>query len=287
MARPAGQGAPSVFVSYAREDEVFVQRLCAALAGRNHQAWIDQIDLHPFDPDWTASVRSAIEACATFLVVISPQSVASEPCAAELAHAVAHNKRLAPIRHREVDDEVWRRTSPALARPNWFFFRESDDFERSTARLIDAIEADSEWVNAHSRLLVRAKDWERRVAGPLTAGELPDAERWLASAAGKQPSPLPLHAAFIRASREIADKELAARLLLRAERESRGPARNLLLSVLLAIEAYRLNPSPESKQAVRRGLLLIEASQGGARTPREGVLAAHQHQRGWRVRRHR
>ena len=97
MERPGGQGAPSVFVSYAREDEAFVQRLCAALARRNHQAWIDQIDLHPFDPDWTASVRSAIEARATFLVVISPQSVASEPCAAELAHAVAHNKGLAPI----------------------------------------------------------------------------------------------------------------------------------------------------------------------------------------------
>ena len=245
-----------MFVSYAREDEQFVQRLCGALAERNHQAWIDQIDLHPFDPDWAVSVCSAIEACATFLMVMSPESVASEACAVELAHAVAHNKRLAPILHRDVGAAAWKETLPALGKPNWFLLRDSDDFDRSMHRLIDAIEADLDWVDIHSRLLVRAKDWERKGAGVLGLAELREAERWLAGAGDKQPAPLPLHSAFIRASRERTDRDIASRLLTLAEREARGPARNFVTSILLAIESYRLVPSTGAQLALRRGLLL-------------------------------
>jgi WD40 repeat protein len=252
----SGRSGSSVFVSYAREDESFVRRMAEELSARQHRAWIDRIDMHPFDPDWVASVKSAIDACSTFLVVISPDSVVSDACAAELAHAVAHNKRVAPLLYRDVGDDVRARMSPVLARPNWFLFRDADDFDVSMRRLVRAIDTDLDSVAVHARLLVRARDWERKLAGTLTMAELLEAERWLAEAASKEPVPLPLHASFIRASREAADRDLARTLLTHAEREARGAARNLPVSVLLAIESHRLTPSAEAEHAVRRGLLL-------------------------------
>jgi hypothetical protein len=49
-------------------------------------------------------IYSGIESADTFVFVLSPDSVASEYCARELAHAVANNKRLVPVCCRDVDD---------------------------------------------------------------------------------------------------------------------------------------------------------------------------------------
>ncbi len=58
-----------------------------------------------------------------------------------------------PIVARDVDAD---NVPEALAKLNWIFCRESDDFETETDRLILALDTDLGWVRAHTRLLTRA-----------------------------------------------------------------------------------------------------------------------------------
>jgi hypothetical protein len=58
-----------------------------------------------------AGIYEAIEDANAFVLVLSPESVSSEVCARELVHAAAHNKRIIPLQHREVDP----RAVPAAA----------------------------------------------------------------------------------------------------------------------------------------------------------------------------
>jgi hypothetical protein len=145
-----------VFISYAREDQAFVRDLHEALQACDRDTWVDWEDI-PLTADWLAEIYAAIEAADTFIFIISPDSVASEVCSLELAHAVKHNKRLVPIVRRDVDTKA---VPQALAALNWVFFRESDDFDRAFQSLIEAIDTDLDWVRAHTRLLVRAIEWD-------------------------------------------------------------------------------------------------------------------------------
>jgi TIR domain len=86
---------PDVFVSYAREDAAFVQHLSLALAERDKTTWVDVKDIPP-TAEWRAEVEAAIESTDAFVAVMSPDSLLSAVCAAELAHAVEHNKRIIP-----------------------------------------------------------------------------------------------------------------------------------------------------------------------------------------------
>ena len=90
-----------VFLSYARVDKEFVQLLDRGLRKRARDTWVDWEKLRPAE-EWMAAIYSAIEAAQAFVFIISPDSIASEVCHRELAHAVEHNKRLIPVVCREV-----------------------------------------------------------------------------------------------------------------------------------------------------------------------------------------
>jgi hypothetical protein len=145
-----------VFISYSRKDRDFVRRLDEALAKRDREAWVDLENIAP-TAEWLADVYSGIERTDAFILVISPDSVKSEDCLRELAHAGEHNKRLIPIMHREVEDEA---VPEPLGSYNWIFFREDDDFEDSLQVLMDALATDLDWVQEHTRLLTRAIEWD-------------------------------------------------------------------------------------------------------------------------------
>ena len=70
--------------------------------------------------------------------------------------AVAHNKRLIPVLRRDVDVAG---VPPMLQAPNWVLLRERDDAEEGLTRLLEALEGDLEWRDAHARLTVRAGEW--------------------------------------------------------------------------------------------------------------------------------
>jgi WD40 repeat protein len=194
-----------VFISYAREDQHFVRRLQDALEEHNRNTWIDWKDI-PLTAKWKEEVFSAIDNADSFAAVISPDFIVSKPCQEELDHAAHDNKRMVPLWHRDVDDEE---VPPDLAAHQYVYLREHDDFEDSFERLLKALDTDMEWVRFHTRLLVRAKEWDTKGHDSsmlLRGSELREAEEWQARAAHKEPKPTSLQSEYILASRRDASR---------------------------------------------------------------------------------
>src|SRR5438034_6936001 len=193
-----------VFISYSRKDKEFVRRLDEELKRRDREAWVDWEGIPPGDT-WEKTIYGAIEATHTLIFVLTPDSIASQVCGKEIAHAAANNKRLVPIVHRDVAAD---KVPKALGELNWIFFRASDDFQEATDTLIRALDTDLNWVRAHTRLLTRAIEWNangRNNSFVLRGEDLRSAERWLAEAgAQKDRQPTPLQTEYIIASRKAA-----------------------------------------------------------------------------------
>lgn len=195
-----------VFMSYSRSDADFVGRLADDLRARGKDVFLDVDGLHDAEVFPQALAR-AIEASDAFLFVISPESVASHYCAQEVEHAAELNKRIVPVALRSVpDDEI-----PAEIRyRNWISVADSDG--RLTDRVIAAIETDLEWQRQHTRLTVRALEWDAggHSSYLLRGPDLAAAERWLAEGLGKDPGPTELEQAYILAGRHAAARRQRA-----------------------------------------------------------------------------
>ena len=277
-----------VFVSYSRRDQEFVSRLVQALEARGRDVWVDWDDIPP-TADWLAQIRAGIEEANDLIFVISPDSIASEVCASELAVADELNKRIVPLLVRDVESKD---APEAVGRHNWIFFDDPEKFDESVETLVGALDTDLDHVNAHTRLLVAAQRWERedRNRSLLIRGtELNAAEAWLdaASAEKKQPAPLPLQAEFVRASRQATERRqritvaavsvalvvaIALAIVALVQRSNAIDQRNAAtageldaqaqnqydtdpeLSVLLATEAAETDPGDATEEALRQAM---------------------------------
>jgi WD40 repeat protein len=115
---------------------------------------------------------------------------------------VEHHKRLVPLVYRQVEAQTVPET---LADLQWILFREQDDFEASVQTLIKALDTDLEWVKAHTRLLTRTLEWDRKARDKsllLRGSDLKNAEEWLAISGDKEPKPTDLQGQYILASRQ-------------------------------------------------------------------------------------
>lgn len=257
-----------VFISYAHKDQEFVDKLCSKLEEHRRKAWLDREDI-PITAKWLEEVYSGIEKADTFAFVISPDSVHSDYCRLELAHAVKNKKRIAPIWYRDVPQEEL----PAdLSSHQWSFFRDTDDFEEAFEKLIKALETDQEWVRAHTRLLVRAREWEssRRDRSFLLRGkDLKAAESLLARNAEIperdseiKPKLNDLQKDYIRASRRFATR---SRLMVI------GTAAFVLIVVGLGVFAWWQRNQATTRELA--GQALLTSSQGGQSLQTSVLLA--------------
>src|SRR5690348_11284949 len=90
-----------VFLSYSRKDVTFVRRLFDLLKGKGKEVWADFEDI-PKAADWWQEIEAGINAANAFVFIISPDSVRSEVCRKELETAIAANKPLLPVLHRDI-----------------------------------------------------------------------------------------------------------------------------------------------------------------------------------------
>jgi WD40 repeat protein len=202
---------PDFFISYAREDEQFVDHLRTALIAREREVWVDRspqlgAGIEPGD-NWRTSTEEGIARSEAFVFVLSEASARSGPCAGELAHAVAVNKRLLPVCIQEPSDGT---LVPAQIRDlSWVMMRPGDPFDAGIDALIRGLDTDIEVVREHTRLLIRARAWElgNRRSSPLLRGaELRAAEDWLSRAATAGAPPTESQREFIVASRRAATR---------------------------------------------------------------------------------
>lgn len=218
----------SVFISYARSDGAFVRRLLEQLNRSEREVWVDLEEIPP-TADWLAEIKAGIEAAETFVFVISPDSISSDVCQTEVAHAAGLNKRIVPVVRGEVDERL---VPQPLAKRNWIFFRDDDEFDSGLAALNDALDTDLDWLHRHAELLRRALAWERggrRPSALLRGAELVEAEAWLGSEAGGGQQPTVAHREFILAGRRAAGRRQRSFLA--------GVSVALILAIGLAIVA--------------------------------------------------
>ena len=214
----AAAGSPSpasgkCFISYAREDQASVRRLHDSLHETGHESWVDWESIPP-SARWRTEIKMAIEAANSFLFLLSPNSAISEVCRMELSHAVLHNKRIIPVVVKEPEDAS---VPDALREINWIFLRPSDDFAAGVTSIGTALDTDLDWVKVHTRLLVRAIEWETRGKDKslLPRGQdLAHANAVLDAPEGKKPAPTELQREFVTAARRYARQSRRLRLTL-------------------------------------------------------------------------
>ena len=171
------------------------------LKSQERNIWVDWEDIPP-TAEWLKEIYDAIESSDTFVYVISPDSLASKTCAAELGHAQSNNKRIVPLLYRNVGGID---VPEELKKINWILFRKEDDFEKSMQSLESSLDLDLEWLKAHTRLLVRAKEWESKskdISYTLSGTDLNEAQEWLIAAEEHDPKPTPVQVSYITASQQ-------------------------------------------------------------------------------------
>jgi WD40 repeat protein len=170
-----------VFISYSRCDAEFVHHLRDELQSRGKDVWVDVEGIRDAEVFPEALLR-AVESSDAFVFVISPDAVRSRFCEQEVDHALELHKRVVPVSLRAVPDSE---VPEGIRVRNWIPIGDGE-FERGVARLVTAIETDLEWERQHSRLTVKALEWEesgRDRSFLLRGSELAAAERWLTAAA--------------------------------------------------------------------------------------------------------
>ena len=254
-----------VFISYSRLDREFVGQLREALAAQKQDVWIDWESIPPSQAWWN-EIQKGIAGANNFVVVISPNAMASPICQLEIEYARKIGKRIIPVLHLDYDrDEAVREIASRLANPeqdatralwaarqphgvidanegelkhiNYFFFRPEDDFDARFAELFEIIRTDYAHKEKHTTLDLRAVEWDRRgrdASFLLLDNELAEAQEWLGESPGKIPEPTLLQREF------IAESEKRTRQLKNIRRASVIGSAVAIIAMIFAVGASLL-----------------------------------------------
>ncbi|WP_254446994.1 CHASE2 domain-containing protein [Dolichospermum sp. UHCC 0259] len=206
--------ALDVFVSYSNADADFARKLNDTLQIQNKTTWFDQESIIS-GSEFAEELYKGIELSNNFLFIISPNSISSNYCATEVEYAVKMNKRIVTLLYLPVDINSLH---PALAKVQWIDFRKHDgDFLTNFGELTRTLDADPNYVKNHTRLLIKAKEWEQQKRDDsflLRGKDLAASEEWLKESENKQPSPTNLQLEYLTASRALPYRKIKLRSLL-------------------------------------------------------------------------
>ena len=202
-----GEAQAKVFISYAREDLEFAERLVAALSGLGFDAYLDKTHIAPGEP-WRERLAELIARADSVVFLLSPDAVASEICAWEVDEAERLSKRVLPVVWRTVETE---KVPGRLRRLNWIFFTAGHDFEAALGKLEQALLTDIVWLREHTRLVDLAEHWAKsgrpadRVMSP---DDMRDTEDLFKSRPRNADPPPQVLADFLAASRARLEEEM-------------------------------------------------------------------------------
>ena len=239
------------FISYGRADsKAFAIKLNEKLISEGLNVWFDQDDI-PLAVDFQEQINIGIEQAHNFIFIIAPHSVNSEYCLKEINQAIQYNKRIIPILHVEqISQETWLLRNPnqtkddwqeyqakglhssfpnmhpTISKINWVYCRENiDDFETSFDGIINALSKHQDYVEQHTKLLVKALDWlrnQKQTNYLLIGEERQAAEQWLKHrfTDEQQPCvPTDLHCEFISESIKNANNLMTQVFLSASEKD--------------------------------------------------------------------
>jgi hypothetical protein len=166
-----------VFISYSRKDTDFARKLSKGLEDYGKDTWVDWDEIRP-SALWWQEILRAIDASDMFIFIISRNSIASEVCQDEIEYAASVGKRMITVLKEEMDASL---VPSAIASIQWVSFVPEQDFQKCLKTLIEAINLDLKWDEIHTKILLRARDWEhsnKDSSRELRGLELVQAEKW-------------------------------------------------------------------------------------------------------------
>ena len=191
-----------VFISYSRADSDLARKLNEELQLQGKTTWFDQESIAS-GADFAQEIHQGIQVCDNFLFILSPRSIASPYCAAEVEYAAGLNKRFVTVLHQPIDSAELH---PELAKVQWIDFNQNDrDFNANFNQLVRTIDTDREHLRNHTKWSQRSLEWEQKKNTKdllLRGSELAVAEAWLkeTQAQKKQPAATKLQKAYIAKS---------------------------------------------------------------------------------------
>lgn len=279
-----------VFISYSRSDQQFTKRLHKILLTYGKNVWVDWEGIPP-SAEWLDQIQHAIRSADAVIFIISPDSISSETCRKEIEYADLHNKKVIPILYRDISAE----SAPiSIRKLNWISWREQDHDANLPEILISAIDKNLDWIRSHSRLELKASEWnqkEKNRSFLLRGKDLKDALLWVQESSKQDPQATQLQIEYISKSRraeknrnitvlfslgilffitilaviqylQVQDKKretLAQQLSSKARLAINRGAHSLTEGVLYAIASLNAKPTAEARYELERGLRLLPA----------------------------
>jgi TPR repeat protein len=90
----------AAFVSYAREDSEFAERLTKDLTASGVTVWLDQLNI-PAGQRWDRAIEVALTRCDRMLVILSSSAAESENVMDEISFAIEEQKEILPVLYRD------------------------------------------------------------------------------------------------------------------------------------------------------------------------------------------
>lgn len=165
----------------------------------------DKEDILPAEA-WSERLAAMILQADAFALFLSPNATSSAEVGREVELALKLGKRIVPVVVRETPPG---QVAAAVARLNYLFLREGDDFAAGIASLREAVQTDIVWVREHTRIGELASRWEaagRRSADLLRGPTLEAAESWMARQPATAPQATALQRGFVAECRRAATR---------------------------------------------------------------------------------
>ena len=200
-----------VFFIHHIDDFDFSQKLNETLLIQGKSAWLAP-EGSAGETNQLDETHQLIDNAENIIFVLSPSSARCSACLNQLTYAQSRQKRILPVIYRDVVRSTLPKTIEALP---WSDFRRYDgDFLVNFGELFRTLESEPYHVRSHTRLLVKAGEWDaakRDDSFLLRGSDLADSERWLQQAANKMPSVTALQKAYIQASQALPFKKIKSR----------------------------------------------------------------------------
>ena len=149
-----------VFVSYSRKDTAFVRELHDFLTESGKDVWVDWDDIPP-GSDWEQDIDDSIDGADSFVFVVSQHSLVPSTAGR------VRPRRRAGAHRADCPVDVDPSLAPdTLRQLNWIWCRETDNREEAFEAPPGAGHG-SRVGAAHTRLVVRAVEWDKRRDGSL------------------------------------------------------------------------------------------------------------------------
>jgi len=194
-----------IFICYDAQDKDIRNNVVQSLSRYAKTTWRHDRDIQK-GADYDRAIEQGIENADHFFFFISPDSVASEYCQRELAHALQYNKRIVPLLVAPTPKSKIPEVLRSLQHIDFTENTGQADYDNDIGEILNILRQEQSYYKQHKILLVYALKWQNQNRNPsilLRGYNLQHFEIWLKTAKQRiQYSPLPLQVEFIQESRQ-------------------------------------------------------------------------------------